>query len=177
MAELSFSWRRFWSPRDGAFALVDGFLLDPTSTYGAAANPDVVPFEAIEEAPCLVLLGEPGLGKTTALDRHRSAIEQRLTGAGARLLWKNLNAYGTDGQLVRSVFEDPAFTAWAAGDGVLHLFLDSLDECLLRVDTLACLLSEELAKYAVERLRLMVACRTAVSPAPLQSRLRELSAR
>jgi hypothetical protein len=28
------------------------------------------------------------------------------------------------------------------GDGMLHLFLDSLDECLLRIDTLACLLSD-----------------------------------
>jgi hypothetical protein len=175
MSDLSFPWNRFWCPRDGALVLAsDGFLLDPESPYGAAANPDVVPFERIESAPCLVLLGEPGLGKSTALRQHRGGVEAGAAGPGTAILWKNLNAYQSEERLIRAIFEDSMFTAWVAGDGVLHLFLDSLDECLLRIDTLACLLSEELARFPISRLRLRLACRTAVWPALLEHRLREL---
>jgi hypothetical protein len=175
MADLSFPWTRFWCPRDGALVLAsDGFLLDPESPYGATANPDVVPFERIESATCLVLLGEPGLGKSTALRQHRDGVEVEAAETGTAILWKDLNAYQSEERLIRAVFEDSRFTAWAAGDGVLHLFLDSLDECLLRIDTLACLLSEELARFPISRLRLRLACRTAVWPALLEHRLREL---
>jgi hypothetical protein len=175
MADISFHWTRFWCPRDGSYVLNgDGFLLDPQSLYGAAAHPNVVPFDTVAGAPCLVLLGEPGLGKTTTLCQHRDSVDRRLPDTEHTVLWKDLNAFGTDVRLVQSVFADRTFTTWSDGKGELHLFLDSFDECLLRIDTLACLLADELAKYPVERLRLRVACRTAVWPALLERRLREL---
>jgi hypothetical protein len=70
--------------------------------------------------------------------------------------------------------EGPCFTSWRGGSGVLHLFLDSLDECLIRVDTLATLLAQELERCPIDRLRLRVACRTAVWPMLLEQRLRQL---
>jgi predicted NACHT family NTPase len=121
-----------------------------------------------------VLLGEPGLGKSTALWQYRGGVEAGAARTGTAILWKDLNAYQSEERLIRAVFEDSRFTAWAAGDRVLHLFLDSLDECLLRIDTLTCLLSEELARFPISRLRLRLACRTAVWPALLEHRLREL---
>jgi hypothetical protein len=170
-----FNWRRFWCPRGEGIVLTDGgFLLDPESEYGSRLNPHVVPFEDIAEKPCLVLLGEPGTGKTTALERHRAETEAAIRRAGEDLLSRNLNAYASDVLLVRSLFEDPTFTAWRAGSGVLHLFLDSLDECLIRIDTLAALLSEELGRCPTDRLRLRVACRTAVWPALLEDQFTRL---
>jgi hypothetical protein len=175
MADIAFSWTRFWCPRDAAFLLAsDGFLLDPESSYGTAANPDVVPFGRIETTPCLALLGEPGLGKSTALRQHQAHIKASGAGTDALVLWKDLNAYQSEERLIRAVFEDSRLTAWASGDGMLHLLLDSLDECLLRIDTLASLLSEQLAQLPISRLRLRLACRTAVWPALLEHRLREL---
>jgi predicted NACHT family NTPase len=172
MADPLFDWKRFWCPREGAIRLTDGgFLFDPESEYGPRLNPHVVPFEQIADKPCLVLLGEPGIGKTTALERYRGETEAAVRCAGEVLLWRDLNAYQSDNLLVRSVFEDPAFTAWRAGSGTLHLFLDSLDECLIRIDTLAALLAQELARCSTDRLRLRVACRTAVWPTLLEMRL------
>ncbi len=54
---------------------------------------------------------------------------------------------------------------------MLDLFLDSLDECLLRVDTLAAMLPEALEVLPVDRLRVRVACRTGDWPQTLESGL------
>lgn len=170
-----FDWKRFWCPREGSFALDGfGFLFDPGPDRRHIYNPAVVSFGDIAKLPCLVLLGEPGLGKTVALDNERSTIERRVAESGELLLWKDLNAYQTDAWLVRSVFEDEAFRCWLNGTGVLHLFLDSLDECLIRITSLVGLLSEQLQKCPVDRLRLRIACRTAVWPTALEATLDQL---
>lgn len=72
-----YPWRRFWAPREGSIALEDGgFLTDPEGKYGRSLNPDVISLEALEEVPCLVLLGEPGIGKSTVIEGH---FEQQLS--------------------------------------------------------------------------------------------------
>ncbi len=175
MADQSFNWKRFWCPRGEEIILTgDGFLFNPESEYGPHSNPHVVAFEQIATKLCLILLGEPGIGKTTALECHRRETEAAIRRAGEVLLWRNLNAYQSDLLLVRSIFEDPSFTAWRAGSGILHLFLDSLDECLIRIDTLAALLGEELWRCPLDRLRLRIACRTAVWPMLLETQLTRL---
>jgi predicted NACHT family NTPase len=175
MTDKLYDWRRFWYPRGAPITLAGGgFLLDPESVYGVHCNPHVVPFSQIAGKPCLVLLGEPGIGKTTALERHRAETEAAIQQAGGTLFWRNLNAYQSDVLLVRSVFEDPVFNGWRSGNGILHLFLDSLDECLIRIDTLAALLAQELGRAPIERLRLRIACRTAVWPSLLENSLLRL---
>jgi hypothetical protein len=47
---------------------------------------DVVSFESIASTPCLVLLGEPGIGKSTALDRENVAVRKTLSGSGDGIL-------------------------------------------------------------------------------------------
>ena len=76
--------------------------------------------------------------------------------------------------LVQEIFRDPTFTNWVTGKLRLHLFLDSLDECLLRIDTVASLLAEQFKKYPVERLKLRIACRTVDWPQNLEKELRNL---
>jgi hypothetical protein len=72
------------------------------------------------------------------------------------------------------LFHGQVIEEWRNGEGVLHLFLDSLDECLLRIDTLSALLLDELRKCPVDRLFLRIACRTAEWPNFLESGLKEL---
>jgi hypothetical protein len=148
-------------------ALDRGFLIDPEDEHGHILQPHVGTLASAVDVPCLVLLGEPGLGKSTAL-------EGDIDGPRLLSLRRNLNLYQTDVALLRGIFEDPTFVAWRDGEHTLHLYLDSLDECLVRVQTVANLLAEELRCCPVQRLRLRIACRTAAWPASLEDALRQL---
>ncbi len=58
-------WTRFWIPRDTAPALGDGgYLVDPESDHGKAANAHARTLEQLDETPCVALRGEPGIGKS-----------------------------------------------------------------------------------------------------------------
>lgn len=170
-----YNWKRFWCPREGKLNLSDdGYLWDPESDYGSICNPDVVPFESIAKSPCLVLLGEPGMGKSTAMQRQKLDIDREIREMGNESLWIDLRAYQTDVRLVYAIFESRIFQTWLNRSNRLHLFLDSLDECLLRIDSVSALLVEELSKYPLARLNLRIACRTADWPSGFEANLRRL---
>ena len=170
-----YNWKRFWCPREGKLNLSDdGYLWDPDSEFGSIYDPDVVPFESISKFPCLALLGEPGMGKSTAMQSEKGSIDMQVTERGDTSLWIDLRAFQTDVRLSQAIFEAPVFRTWLNGKHRLHLFLDSLDECLLRVDTVAALLFEEFGKCPIDRLYLRIACRTADWPVSLEEGLRRL---
>jgi hypothetical protein len=62
------------------------------------------------------------------------------------------------------VLEGTEFTTWEAGNSHLALYLDSLDEALLRIDSVAAILADELPRYPTARMSVRIACRTAVWP-------------
>jgi len=175
MSSQSYNWKRFWCPTTGSFNLSDGgYLYDPDSEWGHIYNPDVVPFESIADAPCLALLGEPGIGKTHTMQTEQKAIDAKIKREGGRTFWLDLRSYGSEDRLVRNLFESPPFVSWAKGEHQLHVFLDSLDECLLRIDNVAALPIDEFKKYPVERLYLRISCRTAEWPKSFEDELRRL---
>lgn len=160
-AFLDFNWTRFWVTREGYLLLDDdGFLADPEGKRGSFRNPYALPFESVSGRRCAVLLGEPGIGKSTELERvSRQGVS---ASAAAQVLELNLKDYSSDSFLVHDLFDNPKLRDWAAGSDELLLSLDSLDECMLRVETVANLLSSRLGRYPVDRLWLRIACRTAV---------------
>ena len=170
-----YNWKRFWCTRTGRLNLSDsGYLFDPESEFGNIYNPDVFPFETIAKFPCLGLLGEPGIGKSTTMWTQKRIIDAQVTEAGDASQWVDLRAFQTDARLVKAIFEDPVFLDWKKGSHRLHLFLDSLDECLLRIDSVVALLLDEFRRSPIERLSVRIACRTADWPLGLEEGLREL---
>ena len=83
----------------------------------------------------------------------------------------DLRSIGSEERLTRKLFENEKFRNWQQGNHRLYLFLDSLDECLLRIDTLASLLIEELGGCPIDRLGIRIACRTADWPSHLEEGL------
>ncbi len=169
-----FDWKRFWCPRDGSINLSDrGFLSDPEGNWSKYLNPALVTFERLAELPCVVLLGEPGIGKTWTLQKESAEVQGSLA-AGAKLVSLDLRSFGDEGRLMASLFDSELFESWRKGDWLLHVFLDSLDECLLRIDNVATLLADEFPKQPIERLRLRIACRTAPWPTVLEKALADM---
>ena len=175
MSGCLYNWKRFWCPREGSFSLGDsGYLTDPESKWGRDLQPQVVAFDKIQTIPCLLLLGEPGIGKSSAMESEQDSIVPYAATEQAQFLWRDLRSYGDETRLCQALFEDPIFLDWKHGDHHLHLFLDSLDECLLQIGTLSALLIEEFRKHPVDRLSLRIACRTADLPLSLEKGLAEL---
>ncbi|HOC93377.1 MAG TPA: hypothetical protein PKH33_13560 [bacterium] len=173
MTRVPFNWKRFWCPRIGHINCGDeGYLYDPESEYAMFHPSDVVPFEKISETKCLVLLGEPGIGKTTAVEKEINALKERVT--DDKILHFHLGEFGNEERLFKIVFEDIAFVNWRNGAHNLHLFLDSLDECLIRIDVSAKLIENALQRSPIERLFLRIICRTADWPNSLENSLGNL---
>ena len=169
-----FNWKRFWCPRDKGFQLSDnGFLYDPDGEYGQVLNPNLVSFDRFADKPCVALLGEPGIGKSWALKSERANLESSILAKGERALWLDLRSFGSEDRLWKVLFDVEEFRKWREGNYLLHLFLDSLDECLLRIDNIASLIADQLPNEPVQRLRLRIACRTAPWPHILENALIE----
>jgi predicted NACHT family NTPase len=165
-----YNWERFWCPRGGSILLTsEGFLYD-----AGKYNKDIFTFDSIAHHPCLILLGEPGIGKSNVLRAEWQRLKATVEKEGDRTVWLDLRSFGSEDRLVSSLFGSTEFIEWQNGDHHLHLFLDSLDECLLRIDTVATLLIDELRKYPVQRLSLRIASRSAEWPTAFEDGIREL---
>ena len=162
----AFSCQRFWVPRTGGMIdLSDGgFLRDPTGLFARSDAAGARQLRELAGYRALALLGEPGIGKSTTLSEEAARVGEQ-AGAGTVSIHADLRAYSSESLLYRRIFESDEFLAWETGHSHLVLHLDSLDEALLRIDSIANLLTDELPRCPVERLSVRIACRTAVWPA------------
>ena len=156
-------WERFWVSRTGNIDLSDnGFMVDPTAPYTSRASR---PFTLIDLQTfrALALLGEPGMGKTTALNSESDRVSQA-DQTGQKSLRVDLRAFSSEELFYRRIFEGPEISDWKTGNEHLTFYLDSLDEALLRIDTIANLLAAELPSLPITRLSIRIACRTSMWP-------------
>jgi len=151
-----YPWPRFWTaPGEN---IDDGFFSDRSSSIFARAT-DASLLSDLVDDPCLVLLGEPGLGKSHAV--ADAVAELRHAGHAVHLV--ELGAYEEGASLVGAIVDSPAWREWRESDDVLFLFLDGLDEALLRVKAIHKRLIAELKTLGgdIARLRLRISSRSA----------------
>jgi predicted NACHT family NTPase len=175
MSEKIYNWKRFWCSHTSQVNLGDrGYLCDPESEYGHLLNPELVGLEAIADVPCLILLGEPGIGKSQEMKNLVKYTVESIQPSHPPL---ELNLRSCN-NLATDLIKDQDFIDWSNGEHRLYLFLDSLDEGLLTIGNLATQLVDELSKnkYSdkLDRLYLRIACRTAVLPQFLEEGLQRL---
>lgn len=166
-----YPWRRFWYEEARAIPIDEhnGYLLDLEKLTGLL-DTQARPFSTIAETRCLILLGEPGLGKSTALKEEYETARQV---QAVPFLWFDLKNRRED-DLRRYLFEHPSWGRWREGTSDLEVFLDSLDECYMRLETLPTLLAQELEIGPLARLHLRIVCRTAVWPQDFEKQLKRL---
>jgi len=174
MPSLKYNWQRFWCPREGNVNFDNGFIQDPDGKWGTIFNPDVKRIEEFASYPCLILLGEPGLGKSSEVKRNEELISA-VSREDVQSLVINLSSYDSVERFERKVFQSNEIKAWRAdGDSILYLTLESFDECLIRVETLTSFLLDEFGSLPLERLFLRIVCRTGYWPAVLEQGLLKL---
>jgi hypothetical protein len=173
--EAVYDWERFWVGPAGMPDLSDGgFLADPANTPLQAHPGRPLGLAELRKYRALGLLGEPGIGKSTVLEIEAARTSRQSDGNVASL-HVDLRAYSSEGLLYQRVFGSEEFIGWTRGGSQLVLFLDSLDEALLRIDSIANLLTSELPRYPASRLWVRIACRTAVWPSgTLEPALRQI---
>ena len=161
---------RAWAPRGTPPSVdADGFRVRPRSSHVG----QIVTLGEARDRPCLVLLGEPGLGKSTAIAEE--AMELRRDCAADAVLTIDLGSYGSDDQLSRDLFESGTWQTWLAGAHVLHLFADALDEARIRMGAVTRILERGLSAVpaaSLSRLRFRVASRSAEWPQRFERVLR-----
>jgi hypothetical protein len=163
--ERRFDWQRFWVAQGGQIDLSDGgYLVDPEARWTASRS-ELHTLSDLGGVRALALLGEPGMGKSVALEAEAGRQKAEAESRGVTVIHEDLRKFTSDHLLYKKVFESPQFVAWKEGSGELLLQLDSLDEALLRIDTVAALIADELPDLPVERFSIRIACRTLVWPA------------
>jgi len=132
MPQPVYPWKRFWYPRETAIELLDGGYLDKPERAQViqGLSDNLISLSELDTIPCLILLGEPGLGKSRELSQQYTFTRDHLNEAA---LWCDFGAYQEQSMLLRALFDDATFQAWLRGTGRLYLFLDSLDEGLLSI--------------------------------------------
>src|SRR5690242_18042903 len=116
MDEQKYNWLRFWRPREATVRLTQqGMLQDPEQTYGHILNPDALTLDALKDTPCLVLLGDPGSGKSYELDQQVERCKE--PEGDRRVLHFQLRDFQTDLKLCQDIFDNNSeFQEWINKD-------------------------------------------------------------
>lgn len=168
-----YNWTRFWSdPGSTVSGDWGGFLTDPEQHFGG--NYGLRSTDALHEllvgGQSLLLLGEPGCGKSVELKR----LSESAGLPNTRLV--RLGVTGEESRLERRLEQELA--ALHSRDGVPVLLLDSIDEALFELPKAIGVILDVLARDREANLavplRIAVTCRTGALPPDLLLRLQTI---
>jgi hypothetical protein len=167
--------KRFWVPHGHEYLLDDnGFLCDPERTFSGRRfiNTDALTEDDLRAHRFLVLLGEPGMGKSIFLQRASPLLPE---GCDAVVVDVDLGEFGSEDRLARAVFESAEIERWLAGSGELCLIMDGFDDAQTRIPQLGLMVARILRRWPMDRLWLRIACRTSDWPDSLAGELPRLA--
>jgi len=154
MNKITYRWKRFWVPQKGKMHVDQrGYLQDPEEKNGKVLNPDVVSWEDLKPHFCLVLLGEPGMGKSHVLNNTHGDVAN-----DERSLIFKLGDYESVTDLRSQILQN---LIWQQSNTVVHLFFDGLDEWKGEEKPLRKMLFDCVDQRTTTNLRFRIVCRTA----------------
>lgn len=142
-AKVIYPWKRYWVKQGENPTMDDGLFREPLTgiRWFRGASNGVTLLE-LADAPCLVLLGDVGMGKSTTLELAANELKTAFADQKHAVLYLDLKRL-SEHQIERRIFGRPEVEGWLRGDHSLTLFLDSLDECWRRIDALEVLIVDE----------------------------------
>ena len=167
----NYPWQRAWYELEHRIPIDErsGYLRD-RAAFGDFEHQETQTISTVAQNPCLILLGDSGSGKSTSMEE---AYQAARTAQPEESIWFDLKGLREE-SVRRYLFEQPAWRGWKEGLRSIELFLDSLDECYMRLADLPAVLIQELRTGPLNRLRLRIACRTAIWPTTLGEQLSKL---
>lgn len=127
------AWSRWWGPEGVENTLFSGVLPDPQGEYTKFLNRYVRQLKDYAACRALVLMGDPGMGKSSELE----AEVDRRRHAGEHVEHLLLRNFHTPGEVRDGVREADAGWRSAGSPGDLVLALDGFDEPLFAASSLA----------------------------------------
>lgn len=170
LPDLDHNWPRYILPAGTPLLLSDGFLADTDGRHRSYSNSGLITLREFFRRRCCILLGDAGIGKTDVLRKEYERVRAIVPQPG-NMIFTSVRDFGSD-VTAEQFLASSEIATWIADDAAeLFLFLDSLDEALLKVDTRSSLLSKALAGWPIQRLWLRITCRPAFWPASLGAAL------
>lgn len=167
---MDYSWIRYWIPRGIERNWYSGnTFVDDLSRLQLEGS--AFTLKELIDLPCLILLGEPGSGKSTELAQHYDLLNSQFRAGPDAILRFDLREFQSDDRLFTKLENSREIKLWLEGNHRLFLFLDSLDESLITINTLATAILSEFSGWPIERLYLRIFCRTADWPRVLEEGL------
>lgn len=140
----NWEWQRFWTVLGDSHQLFTmGFL---------PSNPFQVfqPLEALAEKNFLVLLGEPGSGKSVELARDYQRILSTLLCSDRSLYLDGRTLIRSEQSLYRYWFDSGVWQDWTTSDNKLWVYFDGFDESHQVIENLAAIIKQELGQTLQE---------------------------
>lgn len=154
---------RFWYKIDESFELHGAFLADPTHKHSQYFSSRAMKLDDVRHEPLLILLGEPGIGKSVEIER---AGNESLDVPAVVV---KLEEFSSDISLEKHLESHSDIQNWVSGDYVLELFFDSFDEC--RIQSREHVLPRIIRTLPVDRLRIRLGCRNGAYSSSVGTRI------
>jgi hypothetical protein len=168
----NYQWTRLWVERGTRKITNDEEQnYDPFWDIRHSDTTNYYTLESLSVVPCLVLLGEPGIGKSDELQKAFASF-QTPNPYDIKLLYP-------DGPIesFREIFSHEIFSEWLRGEHNLYLFVDGLDEEPIGFDEIKRIITSKVkhsSPQMVNRLFFRVTCRTAAWSETLGETLAEI---
>ncbi len=159
---MGYDWKRRWFPLyegGSGSAGATARAREAQALWQLRVTTDAVLFDEIRHVPCLILLGEPGIGKTYALQHEQRHIDSRISNDADKTLLVDLVTCNSIEDIRTQLFKHETYRDWKASNHRLTMFVDSLDQVGISVDEVIRLIGNELNAVDVRRLHLRLACR------------------
>ncbi|GHO76468.1 hypothetical protein KSD_42390 [Ktedonobacter sp. SOSP1-85] len=158
MQQPHYHWKRYWYPAADGYhppLVENGYLSPPVQKYAHLVQSPGRTLLDLAKAGCVVLLGEPGIGKTRELECLERELSVEKHEAVLRI---ELGKKPTEQLLRNAISRAPEYRSWLQGSHHLHLLLDGLDEWLDSSIPFYLVL-DVLPKEQIARLSLYITCR------------------
>jgi len=156
-------WKRFWCPLGAQINSepTGAFLANPESEFGRDWSANTFTLEELLDRRCLVLCGEPGMGKTSVITQFIAHMPSLAVQDQRDLLpieFRNIPDFHV---FEGKTFESNQWKRWQESSLELTLLIDGVDEGLFVIRSFIEYLTDRLLAVApLDRLRLILVCRT-----------------